>query len=267
MGQAQSIQCAMMQHETAVGRCHMCPLLTNTCLVNLPFEPDGHLVGCVTKKWFCCQQSQPFEEDVSYCLSCLSAIVPTLVQSKTPFSDSPMSCRTLCWPPNCPWLVTFLPQGNVKLYFELLFYSSSYIGWQVGGWQSCGNISELLHQAKCNCSGLRVRAWVCVDIERELGTPVLNPSLIALPRHYSPSLRCVSNVVPQSSVTAGGTTFISSMKDSYTTLSIAPSFLWCTDAHTNTIKATCKHVSIHLRPYWENEDKCVINRFKSSPSA
>jgi len=39
MGQAQSIQCAMMQHETAVGRCHMCPLLTNTCLVNLPFEP------------------------------------------------------------------------------------------------------------------------------------------------------------------------------------------------------------------------------------
>ena len=266
MGRAQSIQCAVMQHATAVGRCLVCPLLTNTCLVNPPVEPDiGYPVGSVIKKWFSCQRNQPFEEDVSYCF--LFFIITTLVQSKTPFSNPPMSCRTLCWPPNCHWLVTFLPQSNVKLHFEWLFTALLIL---VGRWGG-GKVVEIDQSCfvrwKCNCSGLHMRAWVCVDIEWELGTPVLNPSLIALPRHYSPSLRCVSNVVPQSSVTAGGTTFVSSMKDSHTPLSIAPSFLWCTDAHTNTIKATCKHVSIHLRPYWENEVKCVINRFKSSPSA
>jgi hypothetical protein len=72
---------------------------------------------------------------------------------------------------------------------------------------------------------LRVTAWVFVDIEQELGTPVLNLSLIALPRHYSPSLRRVPKVVPQLSVTVVGTMFVSSMKDSHTTLSIAPLFL------------------------------------------
>ena len=96
-----------------------------------------------------------------------------------------------------------------------------FLCWLAGG-RGGGKIVEIdqscFIRQKCNCSGLRVRAWVCVDIERELGTPVLNPSLIALPRHYSPSLRCVSNVVPQSSVTAGGTTFVYSMKDSHTTV-------------------------------------------------
>ena len=179
-----------------------------------------------------------------------------------------MSCRTLCWPPNCHWLVTVLPQGNVRLHFVLFFTAFLMLVGGVG--EGGGIIVEIIRAAssgETNCSGLHMRAWVFVDIERELGTPVLNLSLIALPRHYSPSLRCVSNLVPQLSVTAGGTTFVSSMKDSHTTLSIAPSFLWHTDAHTNMIKATGKHINIHLRPYWENEDKCVINRFKSSPSA
>jgi len=256
MGRAQSIQCAVMQHATAVGRCHVCPLLTNTCLVNPPIEPDiGYPVGSVIKKWFSCQRNQPFEEDVSYCLSCLFFIIPTLVQSKTLFSDPPMSCRTLCWPPNCHWLVTVLPQGNVRLQL----FCTAFLMLVGGGGGKIVEINQsCFMRRKCNCSGLRVRAWVFVDIEVELGTPVLNPSLIALPRHYSPSLRCVSNVVPQSSVTAGGTTFVSSMKDSHTTLSIAPSFLWRTDAHTNMIKATWKHINIHLRPYWENKIKCVI---------
>jgi hypothetical protein len=93
-----------------------------SCLVNPSIKPDiGYSVGSVTKKWFSCQQNQPFQEDVSYCLSWLYVIVRVLVQSKTPFSDRPTSCSTLCWPPNCCWLVTVLLQGNAKLHFELFF--------------------------------------------------------------------------------------------------------------------------------------------------
>jgi len=114
VGQAQSIQCAMMQHTTAVGRCPMRPALTNTHLVNLPIESDvGYPAGSVTKNWFSCKWNQPFKEDMSYCLSWLTVFVCTLVQSKTLFSDPPVSCRTLCWPTNCWWIVTVLPQGNV----------------------------------------------------------------------------------------------------------------------------------------------------------
>jgi hypothetical protein len=102
--------------------------------------------------------------------------------------------------------------------------------------------------ASADCGRLCVTAWVFVD-EQELGTPVLHLSLITLPRHCSPSLRRVSYPAPQSSVTAVGTMFISSMKDSNTTLSIAPSCLWHTDAHRNTIEASWKHVKVHLRPY------------------
>jgi len=104
-------------------------------------------LGSVIKKWFSCQRNQPFQEDVSYCISCLFVIIPTLFQSKTPFSDPPMSCRTLCWPPNCHWLVTVLLQGNVRLQ---LFFTAflMLVGRVVGWWQNCGNRSELLHQAK-----------------------------------------------------------------------------------------------------------------------
>jgi hypothetical protein len=42
----------MTQHMTAVGRCHVHPALTNTCLMNPPFEPDiGDPMGFVTKKF------------------------------------------------------------------------------------------------------------------------------------------------------------------------------------------------------------------------
>ena len=68
MGRAQSIQCAVTQYSRAVGCHHMCLVLTN--LVNPPIKPDvGYPVGTVTKNWFCCQQNQPFKEDVCCCLT------------------------------------------------------------------------------------------------------------------------------------------------------------------------------------------------------
>jgi hypothetical protein len=33
------------------------------------------------------------------------------------------------------------------------------------------------------------------------------------------------------------------------------------------IEATWKHINIHLRPYWENDVKCVIYRIRGSLSA
>ena len=122
MGRAQSIQCAVTQHSRAVCCHHMCPTLTHTHLVNPPIKPDvGYPVGSVTKNQFSCQQNHPFKEDVCCCLSWLSVIVRALVQNKAPFFDPPVSCRTPCWPRNCRWLVTVLPQGNVTLHFELFF--------------------------------------------------------------------------------------------------------------------------------------------------
>ena len=51
IGRAQSIQCAMMQHMTAVWRRHVCPMLTNTRLLNPQIERNvGYPVGPVTKK-------------------------------------------------------------------------------------------------------------------------------------------------------------------------------------------------------------------------
>jgi hypothetical protein len=165
--------------------------------------------------------------------------VLTTKLSLTCHSSATRQCQTSFW---------------VVLYF-------SYVGWWLAGREG-GKIVEIDQSCflrwKCNCSGLCVRAWVFVDIERELWTPVWNPSLFALPRHYSPSLRCVSNVVPQLSVTVRGTTLVSSMKDSHSTLLIAPSFLWRTDAHTYMVKATWKHINIHFWPYWENKIKCVV---------
>ena len=98
----------------------------------------------------------------------------------------------------------------------------------VGGRGKCGKLVEIddscFSRQKYNCRRLRVTAWVFVDVERELGTPVLHLSLITPPRQCSPSLRHVSYPAPQSSVTAVGTMFVSSMKDSHTMPLIAPSF-------------------------------------------
>ena len=74
---------------------------------------------------------------MTYRLGWLSVTVRILVPSKAPFSDPPISCRTLCWPPNCRWLVAVLPQDNVELHFDL-FFTAFY--WWLGGWQSYGNI-------------------------------------------------------------------------------------------------------------------------------
>jgi len=91
-----------------------------------------------------------------------------------------------------------------------------------------------------------------------IGDTCLSPVANCSARHCSPSLRHVSYPAPQSSLTAVGTTFVFSMKDSHTTPSIALSVLWCTDAHRNTMEAMWKHVKVHLSSYWESKFKCVI---------
>jgi len=51
ISQEESILCDEMQLVTGVGHCHVCPMLTNTYLVNRPIERSvGYLVGPVTKK-------------------------------------------------------------------------------------------------------------------------------------------------------------------------------------------------------------------------
>ena len=130
IGRAQSIKC----HDAAYSSCGLssCASRADTHQVNLPIKPAvDYPVGSVTRKWFSCQQNQPFQEVVSYYLSWLSVIVSTLVQSKTRFSDPPVFCKTPCWPPNCHWLVTVLPQGNVGLHFELFFMA--FLWWVAGG--------------------------------------------------------------------------------------------------------------------------------------
>ena len=113
----------------------------------------------------------------------LSVSIDALVPSKTPFSNPPKLCGTLCWPPNCRWLVTVLPQGNVKLHFDLFF--TAYFN---GGWREvCGKVVEIddscFSGQKCNCGRLCTTVWVFVGVEEELGTPVLHFSVIAPLRH------------------------------------------------------------------------------------
>ena len=121
------------------------------------------------KRWLSCQLNQPFEEDFSYHLGLLSVTFDALVPSKAPFSNPPNLCGTLCWPPNCCWLITVLPQGNVKLHFDLFF--TAYFN---GGWRGeCGKVVEIDHSCfsrqKCNCSRLCTTVWVFVGVEQELG--------------------------------------------------------------------------------------------------
>jgi len=166
----------MMQHTPAVCCCPMRPALNNNQLVNPPIEPRvGYPLGFVTKNWFSCKWNQPLKEDVSYCLSCLSVIVCTFVQSKTLFSDPPMPCGTPCWPPNCRWVVTVLPQGNVKFHFQLYF--TAFLWWLPGG-EVSGKYVEMeescFSRRKCNCGRLSATAlgspqhhwghlsWTCV---------------------------------------------------------------------------------------------------------
>jgi hypothetical protein len=130
IGQAQPIHCAMMQLTRAVGLCHVCLVPTNAHLLHPPIERDVvYPVVPVKKRWLSYQRNQPFEEDLCYHFGRLSVNVRALLPSKVPFSNPTKLCGTLCWPPNCRWLVTVLPQGNVELHFDLFF--TAYLN---GGW-------------------------------------------------------------------------------------------------------------------------------------
>jgi hypothetical protein len=139
VGWAQSVQCAVMQHTTL--GCRHVPHVDQ----HLPIEPTNRARRqlscrlCYEKKRFSCQWNKPLDYNVSD-LSWLCVIVCTHVQSKTPFSNPPMSCRTLCWPSNSRWLVTVLLQGNVELHLEL-FFTAFLMLVAAGGraWQNCGN--------------------------------------------------------------------------------------------------------------------------------
>jgi hypothetical protein len=92
-----------------------------------------------------------------------------------------------------------LLQGNVELHFELFFTAFFfYGGWQRGVLH--GRVLEIGGSCfvwqKCNCGRLLGTAWVFVDVKEKLETLVLNVLLIALPRHYLPSLRHVSYPAP-----------------------------------------------------------------------
>jgi hypothetical protein len=127
------------------------------------------LYALLQKRCFSCQQKPTFEEDFSSHLGWLSVTVRALLPSKAPFSNPPKVCGTLCWPPNCRWLVTVLPQGNVELHFDLMF--TPYFN---GGWRrECGKVVEIddscFSRQKCNCSRLCTTVWVFVGVEQELG--------------------------------------------------------------------------------------------------
>ena len=96
---------------------HMLPTPTNTRLLNLPIERNVFILyALLQKRWVSCQRNQPFKEKFSYNLLWLCVTVRAVLPSKAPFSNNPKLCGTLCCPPNCRWLFTVLPQGNVELH-------------------------------------------------------------------------------------------------------------------------------------------------------
>jgi len=86
---------------------------------------------------------------------------------------------------------------------------------------------------KGNCGRLCATAWVFIDVERELGTPVLHLSLITT----IISEFCGYNIC----------LLIEGLTHHAVDCSIFY-FLWH-DAHTNKIEATWKHINIYLRLY------------------
>jgi hypothetical protein len=149
----------------------------------------------VTKKWFCCQQNRQIQEDVSYPLGSLFVTLRGLVPSRPPFSDTPMSCGTPCWPPNC-WLVTVLLQGNVRFHFA--FFRADVWGGEGGGGGELGKVLEINESCfswlKCNCGRLCDSVGLC-SVEQESGRPVLHLWLNASPRRCLPSLRRVLDLI------------------------------------------------------------------------
>lgn len=121
----------------------------------------------------------------------------------------------------------------------------------------------------CGCNRLRARALVFVDVKQDLGRPVLQMLLIVPWRYCLLSLQRVSFPAPQSSVTVGTSNIHLGSEGlaHHTVERCVFSMDSLTGAHTKKIKATLKKVTVHLRHYWENNVKCVINRFKNSLSA
>jgi len=143
IGWAQSMHCAMMRHMTAVGHRHVCPTLTNTHLVNPPIKQNfGYPVSPVTKKGGFLANGTNKLGRMSLIISVGSLLLSVqFFSSKAPFSDPPMSCKTLFWPWNCRILVTDLLQTNVELNFDLFFTDFFNGVWGGGGgWQYCGNM-------------------------------------------------------------------------------------------------------------------------------
>ena len=183
IGLAQSIHCVMMQLTRAVGHCHMPPIPTNTRLLNPPIEHDVvYPVHTVTKKIV----FLPTEPTIwgGFLLSLrLTLLLSTLSFQVRRHCPTLQSCAELCWPPNCRWLVTVLPQGNVELHFHLFF--AAFFN---GGWRGLyGKVVEIddscFSRQKCNCGRLCATVWVFVGVEQKLGTPVLSLSLIPPLRH------------------------------------------------------------------------------------
>jgi hypothetical protein len=173
-----------------------------------------------------------------------------------------MLCRTLCWPPNCHWLVTVLPQGNVKLHFEL--FTAFLIG---------GGVAKMWKKVRAASAGRSVisagsarqhgslvmssgnwghLSWTCLSsLHRDIARHHLG--VHPTQHHHCKWLLWVQHLSPQWRI---HTPCCQSLHHFCGALML-----------TNMIEATWKHVKVHLRPYWENKVKCVINRFKSSLSA
>jgi hypothetical protein len=254
-----------MQRTTAVGCCHVRLAPTNSCLVKWPIEPEvGYPVGLVTKKvvllpteltiWGRCLFS--FRLALCYCPPSCSKLGAILKSSNVVWNSVLTTKLWLtCWSSAARQC-----QASFWVHYSFLWWGGEHCKFLEVD-ESC------FSRWKCNCSKLCATPWVFFGIERESGTPALHLLLIAPPTHCSPSLRCVSYLAPQMSVVAGRTTFVSAMRDSHTKPLNSPLVLWRTDAHTHMIKTTWKHVKLHLRPYWENEGPCVINRLQRSVSS
>ena len=130
IGLAQSIHCAMMQLTRAVGHRHVRPTPTNTRLLKPPVEHSFVFpVRPVTKKVVFLPTKPTIRGGFLLSLRLALCYCPCSSSIKAPFSNPPKLCGTLCWPPNCRWLVTVLPQGNVELHFDLFFtpYFNGYV--------------------------------------------------------------------------------------------------------------------------------------------
>jgi hypothetical protein len=141
MGWAQSVQCAVMQHTMAVGCLDVRPVLTNTCLVNPPIEPDVcYPVGSVTKKTVLLPMEPTIRvECLLFKLALLSSVLLFKVRRHSPalqcHAEPCVDHQTVTdWSQFCRKAMSnFLLSCSLQLFL-----------WGLGGWQNYGNIWELL---------------------------------------------------------------------------------------------------------------------------